>query len=610
MPPSTSIRAVMAATTALMALPGVAAALNDVRYVFEVSDQSPLFTYTPDYNDTSAMPDPANGWAVDYTGSAGGWKPNSQGSGTSAHTTSLLSAQVQFPFVGTGVAFLGTMDTGALSLAVDDNIIRGQPEGGSLFSASGLSPGRHMARITRNPELRVFTPVSITGARVTTSISSEASSFDRVRNTDLLAVNGGNASPEFSGWSTVQNGYLCSRDSGSVLQISVPADTAFLELWVPSGLEGGTFSVIFDPAPLGGGDSVYSSSFNFWETAPEIAYFTNLDPTAKYTVQITNRGPKLVCLQKAKVYFSTGESTTAAQTAATSTLGPNASGAATNAAGSTTAANGANAVSGSGDGAGSGSGSGGGKKSNAGPIAGGVVGGVAALAVILALILFLRRRKRNARSRQQAMYKATSRTRDRPGSWQPFFGTGTLDTQGSRASKDLELIPGSFAGDKSSRHTSMQTYDSTAGSAPMTPPVGEFGTPILPLDEVSKFTPAPYNHFAGSHSSIPSQSSLPPISEMPRPIPPGHSFATVNTMGAAAGAAASLGTSRRSALTSPSSDTVDSLPPGWPSPPTSPPRLGPRPPPRKHMSRGSLSPPTSPTHAMQPFASPGHILDS
>lgn len=43
-------------------------------------------------------------------------------------------------------------------------------------------------------------------------------------------------------------------------------------------------------------------------------------------------------------------------------------------------------------------------------------------------------------SRQQAMYKETSNTRDRPGSWQPFFGAAALGSQGSRASKDLELM--------------------------------------------------------------------------------------------------------------------------------------------------------------------------
>ncbi|BEJ15438.1 hypothetical protein CspHIS471_0500430 [Cutaneotrichosporon sp. HIS471] len=606
----------MTATAALMALPGLVAALNDVPYVFDVSDQSPLFKYTPDPNSTASIPDPSRGWAVSYTGSTGPWKSNSQGVGTSAHTTSQTNAQIEFLFVGTGVTFFGTMDPGALLLAVDGITARGTPESGTLFSTSGLNLGTHTALITRNPENPNSTPASITGARVTTTISSEATSFERVRYADMATIQDGNINPDLSGWNVVENGNLCSRSSGNVLQISVPSNAAFLELWVPSGFEGGPFSVAVDPAPPNGPVSVIlRSSFNFWETSPEIAYFANLDPAVKYTAQITNRGAKLLCLQKAKVYFSDGESTPPTQSGSSSTLGPNASGPATNAAGSSTGtANGSSGIEASGGDSGSSTNSASrGKKSQAGAIAGGVIGGLAVLAAIVSLIFFLRRRKRNTRSRQQAMYKATSKTRDRPGSWQPFFGTGTMDSQGSRASKEFELIPPAFGGDKSSRHTSMQTYDSTTASTPMTPPVGEFGARILPPDEVSKFMPAPYNHFAGSHTSIPSQSSLPPISELPRAIPRGHSFAPANTMFAAASTGTAVSTAR-SALTSASSDTVDSLPPGWPSPPTSPPRPGPRPPPRKHMSRGSLSPPTSPTQhpvqTMPSFGSPGHLFDN
>ncbi|KLT46393.1 hypothetical protein CC85DRAFT_281487 [Cutaneotrichosporon oleaginosum] len=561
-------------------------------------NDSPTLAKTPD-----------KAWNITYSESSwASWGPGSTGMGSSAHTTSRSGAHVDIDFAGTGIAFYGESQSTSYTLQVDGVSATAATEGGALASAANLRPGLHRAAFTLPSQWTGV--ISVNQIVVTTTITSEADSIDRVQYIDLFALDGG---PINAGAWGVNSGYevavagICSGSADQAAELTVPSSSAFLELWGPVGHQHGRFKVEVDPEPPNAVQTYERTAFNTWESsAPEILYFTPLDPGQQYTVRLRSLGFGIVCLNKARVYSSKASDTPNGSSAP----GSIASGSATNAAGaSTSAARGPNVANGVGsDGDNGTSAASGGKKSNAGAIAGGVVAGLAALAAIAVILFCLRRRKRNARSRQQAMYKATSSSRDRPGSWQPFFGTAALGSQGSRGSKDLELLPPTLSADKSSsRHTSMQTYDSTAGNTPVTPPVGEFGAPILPHDEVSKFTPTPYHHFSGSHTSIPSQSSLPPITEMPRTIPPGHSFATISTMGVAA-SAGTVGSRARSALSSPSSDTVDSLPPGWPSPPTSPPRTGPLPPPRKHMSRGSLSPPASPAPApvstMQPFRQP------
>jgi hypothetical protein len=162
----------MMATTALMALPGLVAAL-EVPYELELTDQSPLFTYTPGIDrfkvrDPSVLFDQAVNWAVVYSESGqASWTPGSAGVGTSAHSTTRASSQASLNFVGTGVEVYGTSD-GNYRATIDS-----QDAGGSentLISISGLALGGHNA-ILRNTGVG---PISITRAKVTTSMFSES----------------------------------------------------------------------------------------------------------------------------------------------------------------------------------------------------------------------------------------------------------------------------------------------------------------------------------------------------------------------------------------------------------------------------------------------------
>ncbi len=172
MPASSPIRAVMMATTALMALPGLVAAL-EVPYELELTDQSPLFTYTPGIDrsklrDPSVLFDQGVNWVVEYSGSGvEAWNPGSAGVGTSTHSTTRSSSRAFLDLVGTGVEIYGTSNSYRVS--VDDNEVSSGGGGNTLLSISNLAVGAHRVILEATGG-----PLTITSAKVTTSVYSEA----------------------------------------------------------------------------------------------------------------------------------------------------------------------------------------------------------------------------------------------------------------------------------------------------------------------------------------------------------------------------------------------------------------------------------------------------
>jgi hypothetical protein len=128
--------------------------------------------------------------------------------------------------------------------------------------------------------------------------------------TEVFAVDGGTASSRFAGWSDVlgtESRSLCSKVVGTAVEFEVPANTAFLEVWAPSGIDMSfSANVLIKPSPQGGLGEYLASLYSPWETEPQIMFFTRLDPTVSYTLQVANRYPAYACVHKVVVYSGVG----------------------------------------------------------------------------------------------------------------------------------------------------------------------------------------------------------------------------------------------------------------------------------------------------------------
>ncbi len=135
--------------------------------------------------------------------------------------------------------------------------------------------------------------------------------MQQVPTTEIFAVDGGKASSRFSGWSEVRGGTespsLCSRVTASTVQFEIPASTAFLELWAPSGIDMSfSANVLIKPSPQGGLDEYLASLYSPWETEPQIMFFTRLDPSVSYTLEVVNLHTAYACVHKVVLYSSVG----------------------------------------------------------------------------------------------------------------------------------------------------------------------------------------------------------------------------------------------------------------------------------------------------------------
>lgn len=170
------VRAVITVTAALMALPGVAAALGNIEYQLAISDQSPALVWnpsppTPGSNGDQSKGLPNKAWNVTYSETSWGeWTAGASGAGTSAHLTSAPGATLMVDFVGTGVAFLGTADGAQLSLVANGGSTSISSVDGTLATVSGLDYGSHSVTLVSSSGT-----VSVTGVTVTTVVASEAS---------------------------------------------------------------------------------------------------------------------------------------------------------------------------------------------------------------------------------------------------------------------------------------------------------------------------------------------------------------------------------------------------------------------------------------------------